>query len=161
MTSTPPRKSLWDASKRAAYETGHEKSRSDLFDQREGRKIADALEDHWHTLTPSEAALVEYLILMERRIVLARQADKVIDGLVEKGFLSPPPGVGALFLRYQQTTYSVRRALWQALNAPNHRQLFAGHNDPAARLKELSAQFSDLIDVTMHNDTGFVELPRL
>ncbi len=161
MTSSPPRKPLWDAIKRAAYESGHEKSHSDLMDQREGRNIADALVYHWNSLNASEAALLEYLVLIERRIVLARQANKVINGLVEKGFLSPPPGVGALFLRYNQTTYSVPHALWQALNNAEQRHLFAGDNDPAARLNELKLQFSELIDVTMHNDTGFVELPRL
>lgn len=161
MPQKAPRKSLWDASRRAAYDDEHKQAHRDLVDQREGRLLAEALDDQWVLLSEDQAALMEYLVLTKRRIVMTEDADPLIDSLVERGFLAPPPGVGALFKRYNQTTYSVPIALWNALNAPNAQRLFAGHNDPVARQSALKDRFASRIKATMHNETGFVDLPPL
>lgn len=161
MAQTKPRKSLWDASKRAAYEDQHKQAHDALVDQREGRNLAETLDQQWLLLTEEEAAFVEFLVLTERRIVMTLDADPLINGLEERGFLKPPPGVGALFQRYNQTTYSVPIALWNALNTPDGRRLFSGNNNEDARHAELKERFADRVGAMMHNETGFVDLPPL
>ena len=161
MAQTKTRKSLWDASKRTAYDDQNRQAHEDLMDRREGRDLAETLDEQWPLLTEEEAAFIEFLVLAQRRVVMIPGADPLIDGLKERGFLKPPPGVGALFQRYNQTTYSVPIALWNALNSLDGRRLFSGTNKLDARHGELKGRFGDRIGAMMNNETGFVDLPPL
>jgi len=80
-----------------------------------GDPVAENLENIWAGLSGEEQKFIEYLYLSERRTVVALYEDGLFSGLMSKGLLQVPPGVGTLFMQYLQTTYTIPIAVWTYL----------------------------------------------
>ncbi len=82
---------------------------------------------------------MEYLLLSGRRSVIALYEDELFNTLVAKGLLQIPPGVGTLLMRKLETSFSVPRAVWQALHEAKSRLLPYAPEDANRRLAELAS----------------------
>ncbi|MBM3356984.1 MAG: hypothetical protein FJY54_04580 [Betaproteobacteria bacterium] len=77
---------------------------------------------------------MEYLLLVGSPTVVALHDEGLLDGLVAKGLLRRPPGVGTLFMSHYETTYDVPAAVWQSMNDGRKRYLpYAGAQLEAQR----------------------------
>jgi len=161
MTTSKPRKSLWDASKREAYDKTVETTKKEFVEKREGEDIAKNLVEHFQRLGEEEAAFLCYLVLIDRRVVIALDEGNLFKKLQNAGFLQVPPGVGALFQRYNQTTYSVPIAIWNSLIKTENECLFRVHNDTEEKRQILTDRFSDRIDAAVKLEDGFIDLPKI
>jgi hypothetical protein len=70
--------------------------------------------------------------------VIALYDDELFNTLVSKGLLQIPPGVGTLLMRKLETSFSVPRAVWTALNEAMPRLLPYTPDDATRRMAELA-----------------------
>ena len=161
MTNSRQRQSFWDASKREAYDKAAETTKQSFVDKREGQQIAGNLKESVKALDEEARAFLEYLLLIKRRVVIALDEEDLFDALVEKGFLQVPPGVGVLFKRYNQTTYSVPSAIWAAMTEQSSDDVFPINEAPDMRAEKLKSRFSHRIDATIKSEDGFIDLPNI
>lgn len=117
------RVSLWDRQHRERYLEASEEAAARAAARHDGEHTARDLPELWPGLTPDEKSVMEYLLLVGSPTVVALHDDGLLDGLVAKGLLQRPAGVGTLFMNHYETTYDVPAAVWQALNAGRDRFL--------------------------------------
>ena len=146
--------SFWNASTRERYvDTTEQLARKSVAEQN-GEPAAENLVNIWADLSDDEKLLLEYLYLSERRTVVALYEDGLLTGLMSKGLLQTPPGVGTLFMQYLQTTYSIPIAVWNYLH--NKPDLFFDHSKgkKVSRLKELTLHFNDRVDALVKDPSA-------
>jgi hypothetical protein len=117
---TSKRASLWD---RARYLAASKEAAAQVTARRNGEHTVRVLPDIWPTLTSGEKSVMEYLLLVGSPTVVALHNEDVLDGLVLKGLLQRPVGVGTLLMNHYETTYDVPAAVWRALNDGRRRFL--------------------------------------
>ncbi len=143
------RKSLWDDATLEKYLTAAEQLARKSASEQNGEQIAENLENLWPRLEDEERHFIEFLYLSEKRTAVALYEDGLFSGLMSKGLLQTPPGVGTLFMQYLQTTYSVPVAVWNFLH--DRPDLFFSHNEKGKgrRLEELTRHFKDRVDAVL------------
>ncbi len=129
---------LWDNNRQRQYWESTQAAAERATARKEGAHTVQALDTIWTSLGPDERSLMEYLLLSGRRSVIALYEDELFNTLVAKGLLQTPPGVGTLLMRKLETSFSVPRAVWQALHEAKSRLLPSTHEDASRRLAELS-----------------------
>ena len=132
------RNRLWDANKHQQYWQSKEKAARHASARKEGLHTAQALNGLWRGLTADERSFMEYLLLSGRRSIVALYEDELFNTLVDKGLLQVPPGVGTLLMRKLETTFTVPRAVWTALNERRQHFLPYSEDEAAHRLAELA-----------------------
>jgi hypothetical protein len=140
------RESLWTAAILENYLDTTEQLARKSAAELDGKPEAENLENIWAGLSGEEQLFFEYLYLSERRTVVALYEDGLFSGLMSKGLLQTPPGVGTIFMQYLQTTYSIPIAVWKYLN--DRPDLFFSHGEvnKQSRLKDLIQHFNDRVD---------------
>ena len=105
------------------------------------------------SLSAEQSNFVEYLLLSQKNTVVARYdtADDLLPGLVEKGLLQTPTGVGTVSLLKLTTTFRVPIAVWKALNKRNDSATFKAPLEHSNWLLELENQFKKRIDVLVES----------
>ena len=148
------RKSLWDNSKKAEYTTNHNSQAMELVARSKGEHTASNIEAVLATLSSEELDFVEYLILSKKNTVVARydNEDVLFPGLVEKGLLQLPTGVGTVSLLKLTTTFRVPIAVWTALNKQMRMLLAEDGTEGTVRLMELESQFKHRLDVLVESE---------
>lgn len=129
---------LWDNNRHREYWESTQAAAARATARKDGAHTAQALESIWASLAPDERSLMEYLLLSGRRSVIALYEDELFNTLVAKGLLQIPPGVGTLLMRKLETSFSVPRAVWQALHEAKSRLLPYTPEDTSRRLAELA-----------------------
>jgi hypothetical protein len=129
---------LWDNNRHRQYWESTQAAAARATARKDGADTAQALESIWASLAPDERSLMEYLLLSGRRSVIALYEDELFNALVAKGLLQIPPGVGTLLMRKLETSFSVPRAVWQALNKAKSRLLPYAPEDATRRMAELA-----------------------
>ncbi|GBE44823.1 hypothetical protein BMS3Bbin10_02928 [bacterium BMS3Bbin10] len=143
------RESLWDAETLEKYlDTTEQLARKSASEQN-GEHIAENLENIWAGLEEEERFFIEYLYLSEKPTAVAPYEDGLFSGLMSKGLLRTPPGVGTLFMQYLQTTYSVPAAVWNYLR--DRPDLFFSHDEKGKRrrLEDLTRHFNGRVDAVL------------
>ena len=150
---TKKRESLWNADTLEKYLDSTERLARKSASEHNGEHIAENLEQIWTGLDDEERLFIEYLYLSQKRTAVALYEDGLFSGLVSKGLLQTPPGVGTLFMQYLQTTYSIPVAIWAYI----HRRpdLFFSHYEEGkeSRLEELTVHFNDRVDAVLTGRT--------
>lgn len=143
------RESLWNAATLEKYVDRTEQSARNSVAERNGEHTAENLESIWLDLTRDEKLFIEYLYLSEKRAAIALYEEGLFSGLMSKGLLQTPPGVGTLFMQYLQTTYAIPIAVWDSLH--DRPSQFFSHDDidKGRRLKQLTRHFNDRVDVLL------------
>ncbi|MFQ5935304.1 MAG: hypothetical protein ACE5LB_02695 [Acidiferrobacterales bacterium] len=106
---------LWDSNSHRKYWESSQAASERATARKEGARAAQALDELWHTLGADERSFMEYLLLSGRQSVVALYEDQLFNALVRKGLLQVPAKVGTLLMQELETTFSVPRAVWQAL----------------------------------------------
>jgi len=147
------RVSLWDSSKKAEYTDNYDSQAVELVSKNNGEHTAQKIEAVLTTLSSEQSDFVEYLLLSEKNTVVARydSTDTLLPGLVEKGLLQLPTGVGTVSLLKLTTTFRIPIAVWKALNGRRKTSLFEAPGTQSKRLLELKNQFKDRIDVLVES----------
>ena len=146
--------SLWDNSKKEEYTTNHNSQVMKLVARSKGEHTASNIGAVLANLSSEEMDFVQYLILSKKNTVVARydKEDALFPGLVEKGLLQLPTGVGTVSLLKLTTTFRVPIAVWKALNK-QQKTLFAEDcKENALRLGELENQFKNRLDVLVESE---------
>ncbi len=143
---TKKRQSLWNADSRADYTEATNQQARESVAERNGEPAAENLGKIWAELADEEKHFIEYLVLSEKRIVVALYEDLLFSGLMSKGLLRVPQGVSTVFIQSHQTTYSIPRAVWKTLQ--DQSCLYFPHKgmNKAQRIKELTRQFKDRVE---------------
>lgn len=129
---------LWDNNSHRQYWESTRAAAERATARKDGAHTAQALDTIWASLEADERSLMEYLLLSGRRSVIALYEDELFNTLVSKGLLQIPPGVGTLLMRKLETSFSVPRAVWKALNEAKPRLLPYTPDDAARRMVELA-----------------------
>jgi len=150
---TKKRFSLWDSSKQAEYTADYDSQAVQLVARNNGEYTAQKIETVLSTLSSEQSNFVEYLLLSKKNTVVARydSTDALLPGLVEKGLLQLPTGVGTVSLLKLTTTFRVPIAVWKALNEHREAPLFEAGVTQSERLLELKNQFKNRIDVLVES----------
>jgi hypothetical protein len=119
--------SLWDDEHRERYLAASDEARARANARHDGEHTACELPRVWQRLTRDERSVMEYLLLMGSPTVVALHDEGLLDGLVAKGLLQRPSGVGTLFMSHYETTYDVPIAVWQSMN--DRRQRYLPYSD--------------------------------
>ena len=152
-TMNEKRSSLWNNSNKAEYTAQHNSQTTKLLAESKGEHTAQKLESVLSTLSSEQSNFVEYLLLSQKNTVVARYdtADDLLPGLVEKGLLQTPTGVGTVSLLKLTTTFRVPIAVWKALNKRNDSATFKAPLEHSNWLLELEHQFKKRIDVLVES----------
>jgi hypothetical protein len=134
---TSKRVSLWDHEHRERYLAASRESAAHAAARRDGEHTARDLPRLWQDLTPQEKSVMEYLLLMGSPTIVALHDDGLLDGLIAKGLLQKPAGVGTLFMNHYETTYDVPAAVWSVLNDGRHRYLPYPESELGRRRQEV------------------------
>ena len=147
------RSSLWDSDKKAQYTANHDSQATKLVAKNKGEHTAQKIEMVLGTLSLEQSNFVEYLLLSQKNTVVARYdtTDALLPGLVEKGLLQLPTGVGTVSLLKLTTTFRVPIAVWEALNERTEAQHFEARLEKSKRLLELENQFKNRLDVLVES----------
>ena len=147
------RTSLWDSSKKAEYTANHDSQAMQLVAKNNGEHTAQKIETVLATLSLEQSNFVEYLLLSQKNTVVARYdtTDALLPGLVEKGLLQLPTGVGTVSLLKLTTTFRVPIAVWKALNECTEAPHFEARVAQSTRLLELDNQFKNRLDVLVES----------
>ncbi len=133
---------LWDNDRSSQYWESQEVAAKHADAKKYGEYTAADLDSIWPTLSDDESALLEYLMLRDRRSVVALYEDALCNGLVEKKLLQIPAGVGTLLMQNLETTFKIPRAVWRVMRARKH-ELFDGNDSDAdTRLQEVRARIA-------------------
>ena len=143
---TEKRLPLWDSDKQGQYWVATERLAIETAAKKDGEHTAASLDGILNDLSVEERSLIDYLLLSEKCTVVALYEDELFNGLVQKGLLRPPPGVGTLLMQELQTAYSVPRAVWKALNQRRGTLIPDGDFDRTRRLEELVKHFDKQVD---------------
>ena len=144
------RKSLWNADTLEKYLDATEQKAQKAVSEHNGEHIAENLETIWTGLDEEERLFIEYLYLSEKRTAVALYEDGLFSGLLAKGLLQTPPGVGTLFMQYLQTTYSVPLAVWNSIHYRPDIFFSLNEKEKKRRLEELTRHFNDRIDAVLN-----------
>jgi hypothetical protein len=142
---TPKRLSLWDHKHRERYLAATKEAAACAAARRDGEHTVRALPGIWQALTPEEKAFMEYLLISGSSTVVALHDEGLLDGLVGRGLLQKPVGVGTLFMHDYETTYDVPAAVWRALNDRRHHFLPYSEAELARRREEVGERLRDNI----------------
>ena len=146
--------SLWDNSKKEEYTTNHNSQVMKLVARSKGEHTASNIGAVLANLSSEEMDFVQYLILSKKNTVVARydKEDALFPGLVEKGLLQLPTGVGTVSLLKLTTTFRVPIAVWKTLN--NRKEILFDEKctDGPGRLLELESQFKSRFDVLVESE---------
>ena len=147
------RYSLWNSSRKAEYTANHDTQASQLVAESKGEHTAQKIEEVLGALSLEQHDFLEYLLLSQKNTVVARYdtSDPLFPGLVEKGLLQLPTGVGTVSLLKLTTTFRVPIAVWQALNERTETPDFKNHSAHLERLMELENKFKDRFDVLVES----------
>ena len=133
---------LWDSERSSQYWESQDVAAKHAEAKKYGEYTAADLDGIWATLNDDERALLEYLILRDRRSLVALYEDALCNALVEKKLLQIPAGVGTLLMQNLETTFKIPRAVWREMRARKH-ELFAGDDiDAGTRLQEVTARIA-------------------
>jgi hypothetical protein len=110
------RVSLWGRDQYEKYWVDTNRQQQETADRLNGVPVAEDIDAVWKSLTEDERLVIEHLLLSGSPTAVALIEGGAFDGLVEKGMLRRPPGVGTMLIYEHQTTYDVPSAAWQALN---------------------------------------------
>jgi hypothetical protein len=147
---TKKRESLWNADTLEKYLDTTEQLAQKSASEHSGKHIADNLETIWEGLDDEERLFIEYLYLSEKRTAVALYEDGLFSGLMSKGLLQTPPGVGTLFMQYLQTTYSVPIAVWDYIHRLPDLFFPQAEHGKSQRLEELTLHFNDRVDAVLN-----------
>lgn len=114
------RASLWNHEHREHYLEASKAAAEQHSARRDGVDTARDLPRLWNELAPAERTLMACLLLTGSPTIVALHDDGLLDGLIAKGLLQKPAGVGTLFMNSYETTYDVPRAVWESLNDNVH-----------------------------------------
>ncbi|MEE8505030.1 MAG: hypothetical protein V3S40_02290 [Kiloniellales bacterium] len=109
------RRPLWNRDNQLSYWSAKEAAELRASDRQQGQHTARALARVWAGLNARERAVMERLLTSGRNSVVGLYEDELLDGLVSKGLLQVPPGVGTLLMREMETTFTVPSAVWREL----------------------------------------------
>lgn len=155
---TKKRESLWNAATLENYLDTSDQLARKAAAELNGEPVAENLEYIWAGLSGEEQKFIEYLYLSERRTVVALYEDGLFSGLMSKGLLQVPPGVGTLFMQYLQTTYTIPIAVWKYLQDRPELFFSSGEGNKASRTKELIQHFSDRVDALVKDPPAGAEV---
>jgi len=118
---TGGRPCFWDPATRAAYlATTAEKAAASRRGT-DGEATAEALELIWAGLAAPERALIEALLTLDRRSLVALHNHPSLRTLVAKGLLAYPRGHGGQWMLATKTIYTMPPAVWKRLREhPRH-----------------------------------------
>jgi len=133
---------LWDNDRSSQYWESQEVAAKHADAKKYGEYTAADLDSIWPTLSDDESALLEYLMLRDRRSVVALYEDALCNGLVEKKLLQIPAGVGTLLMQNLETTFKIPRAVWRVMRARKHELFAANDSDADTRLQEVRARIA-------------------
>ena len=148
------RVSFWNADSLEKYSDRTDQIARKAAAEQNGEPIAENLENIWTGLSEDEKQLIEYLYLSERRTVVVLREDGVFSGLLSKGLLQTPPGVGTLFKQYLQTTYTIPIAVWKLLQKRPGLVFPHSEENKERRLNELNLYFNDQIDALVKDSSA-------
>jgi hypothetical protein len=148
---TGKRVPLWDAGRQAAYREATKRRTRDAAARRDGADTAAGLDAIWAALGAEERRFMDYLLLSGRRTLIARVEDSLFTGLMAKGLLRVPPGVGTLLMQNLRTTYVVPPAVWRALKDRPGGKASDGGPGEARRLRKLAARFADRVEALVED----------
>jgi len=143
------RETFWNAASSETYASATEEKKRQAVAEHDGEHIASNLENIWKTLGGEERQLIEYLYLSDKPTVVALNEIELYTGLMEKGLLHTPPGVGTLFMEYSQTTYTIPNAVWAYLQKHSEHFFTFELNGKSQRLKELTLHFKEQVDALL------------
>ena len=146
---TIKRESFWNAASREQYTATSMQLAQKTIARKNGEPTAQMLEATWPDLSSEEKLFIEYLCLSDKRTVVALYEDELFTELMSKGLLRTPPGVGTIFMRHLQTTFSIPFAVWSLLREKP--ELFYGRNenDKDQRIDSLTQHFNDRVDTLL------------
>ena len=121
---------LWNRESRTSYWSAKEEAEQRAAERQQGQHTARALAQVWAGLSAGERAAMERLLTSGCNSVVGLYEDELLGGLVSKGLLQVPPGVGTLLMRKMETTFTVPEAVWSELTGRRDEFL----PDPADRL---------------------------
>ncbi len=107
---------LWDSDKQAQYWVASARLALETAAKKDGEHTVEVLDVILEDLSVEERSFIEYLLLSGKHTIVALYEDGLFTSLVKKGLLQTPPGVGTFLMQRLQTTYTVPRAVWKALN---------------------------------------------
>ena len=151
---TEKRLPLWDTDTQARYWVASERLSIETAAKKDGQHTAASLDAILDDLSVEERSLIEYLLLSGKCTVVALYEDDLFKGLVKKGLLRPPPGVGTLLMQRLQTPYSVPRAVWKALKQRRRTLIPDGALDRTRRLEELVKHFDKQVDALVEGPSA-------
>ncbi len=146
--------SLWDNNKKAEYTSKHESQTTELVAKSKGEHTAAKIDSVLASLSEEELNFVKYLILSERNTVVARydSEDTLLPGLVEKGLLQLPTGVGTVSLLKLTTTFRVPIAVWKVLNDSDKLMFSDECSKNSISLTVLENRFKHRFDVLVESE---------
>ncbi len=130
---------LWDADKHDRYWEAKDEASQRAKARLDGEHTAERLDEIWAGLEAEEQALMEFLLLRDRRSVVALYDDDLFNSLVSKGLLQIPPGVGTLLMQELETSFAVPRAVWRDLTRRRGEFLPYSESRASERLQEATA----------------------
>lgn len=136
MTGKRPR--LWNAESSAAYWQDTDAAARRATAAKYGEDTAREIDAVWQTLEDDQRALLEWLLLCERRSVVAAYDNELCNELVARRLLQIPPGVGTLLMQDLETTFKIPRAVWRELNENKERFVPCREPEASERLAQLS-----------------------
>ena len=145
---------MWNAATLKKYVNSTERSAQESAAKINGDSTAENLELIWASLEDEEKLFIEFLYLSEKRTAIALYEDSLFSGLLSKGLLQTPPGVGALCRQYFQTTYSIPLAVWEYLHDRPELFFAQDENMKALRLEELARHFNDRLDALLKGSSS-------
>ena len=143
------RESLWNAATREQYVDTSERLARKTRARKNGEPTAEMLEVTWPDLASEEKLFIEYLCLSDKRTVVALYEDELFTGLVSKGLLRTPPGVGTIFMRHLQTTFSIPFAVWNLLRDRPELFFTQAEKDKGQHIDELAQRFNGRVDTLL------------
>lgn len=110
------RVSFWGRDQFDKYWVDTAAQQKETAERLDGIPIAREIDAVWQSLDDDERLVIEHLLLSGSPTAVALIEGGTFDGLVEKGLLRRPPGVGSLMIYQHQTTYDIPGAVWGVLN---------------------------------------------
>lgn len=113
---TSKRVSLWGRDQFDKYWVDTAAQQKETAERIDGVPVAREIDAVWKSLGNDERLVIEHLLLSGSPTAVALIEGGAFDGLVEKGMLRRPPGVGTVMIYQHQTTYDIPSAIWEVLN---------------------------------------------
>lgn len=113
---TSKRVSLWGRDQFDKYWVDTAAQQKETAERIDGVPVAREIDAVWKSLDDDERLVIEHLLLSGSPTAVALIEGGSFDGLVEKGMLRRPPGVGTVMIYQHQTTYDIPSAIWGVLN---------------------------------------------